>query len=63
LAVVTGLGDLFSSFTVGWLWAAFGSQVAFSTAAALMVAGILLMLHLSMKQGSAKRPLNPRLLR
>ena len=50
LAVVTGVGDLFSSFMVGWLWAAFGAQVAFSAAAALMAVGILLMLHLSMKK-------------
>ena len=50
LAVVTGVGDLFSSFMVGWLWATFGAQVAFSAAAALMAVGIMLMLHLAMKQ-------------
>ncbi len=47
LAVVTGLGDLFSSFTVGWLWSVFGTQTAFGVAAALMSTGIVLMLYLS----------------
>ena len=47
MAVVTGMGDMFSSITVGWLWAVFGPQVAFGSAIALMAVGILLMLHLA----------------
>jgi MFS family permease len=49
LAVVTGTGDLISSLSIGWLWTIFGSRIAFSAAAVLMLSGIALMLHLSTK--------------
>ena len=39
LAVVNGLGDMFSSATVGWLWAGFGPAVGFGFAALLMGLG------------------------
>jgi MFS family permease len=51
LAVVTGIGDLLSSFTVGWLWAAFGVRVGLAYAIVLMIAGTGFMLHLSRKHG------------
>lgn len=47
LAVVTGIGDMLSSLTVGWLWMAFGSGTAFGCAAGCMIAGIALLAHLS----------------
>lgn len=47
LAVVTGLGDLFSSFAVGWLWATQGVGVAFGFALLFMAAGTGLMLRLA----------------
>ena len=41
MAVVNGAGDLVSSVTVGWLWAAFGPAVGFTFALTLMSAGAL----------------------
>lgn len=41
LAIVNGAGDFVSSLMTGWLWAAFGSGVAFSVAGILMGAGAL----------------------
>ena len=52
LAVVAGTGDLVSSALVGWLWALDGPELAFSAAAGLMTAGVLLVLHLAMKRPS-----------
>lgn len=49
LAVVTGMADLISSATVGWLWFALGSKIAFLAAATVMFAGVVLMLHLARK--------------
>jgi len=50
LSVVTGMGDLFSSLVVGWLWAAFSIQVAFVFALVLMLLGVVLMTHLAFKR-------------
>jgi len=47
LSVVEGMGDLLSSVSVGWLWAAFGPRIAFGYALVLMVAGTAFMLHLA----------------
>ena len=44
LAIVTGFGDMFSSVTAGWLWALAGPDLAFTSAACLMIAGTILML-------------------
>jgi len=52
LAVVTGVGDLFSSFVVGWLWAFAGPVVAFGSAVAVMLAGTILMLRQGLQRGS-----------
>lgn len=41
LAIVNGIGDMISSITVGWLWAAFGSTIAFGFAGTLMLAGAI----------------------
>jgi MFS family permease len=43
LAAVNGLGDLLSSALVGFLWQTAGAPVAFGTAAALSVAGTVLL--------------------
>ncbi len=45
LATVNGVGDFLSSITVGALWTAFGTSVAFGYSAALFVAGSLLVLR------------------
>lgn len=45
LATVNGIGDFVSSLTVGLLWTAFGTQIAFSYAAVLFLAGSLLVLR------------------
>jgi len=52
LAVVTGVGDLFSSLVVGWLWAFAGPVVAFGSAVAVMLAGTILMLRQGLQPGS-----------
>jgi MFS family permease len=39
MAIVNGLGDVFSSLSVGWLWSIFSPTVGFSFAAFLMSAG------------------------
>lgn len=39
LALTTGLGDLISSVTVGWMWFRWGAPVAFTLAALLMLMG------------------------
>jgi MFS family permease len=49
LSVVIGFGDLVSSMAVGWLWAAFGVEVAAASAVVLMVAGTAFMVHLALK--------------
>ena len=46
LATVNGVGDFLSSITVGALWTAFGTNVAFGYSAALFVAGSLLVLRI-----------------
>lgn len=45
LATVNGVGDFVSSLTVGLLWSAFGTQVAFAYSAALFVLGGVLVLR------------------
>ena len=52
LAIVTGFGDMVSSMAVGWLWAFAGPAVAFGSAAAVMLAGTILMLRLGLQPGS-----------
>ncbi|MGC8739934.1 MAG: MFS transporter [Candidatus Sumerlaeaceae bacterium] len=42
LAITTGTGDLVSSLAVGALWATVGPSVAFATAMAVMLAGIII---------------------
>jgi MFS family permease len=42
LATVNGIGDFISSVTVGALWGAFGTKIAFAYPAALAIAGALL---------------------
>ena len=49
-SVVTGLGDLVSSLTVGWLWTALGVKAATGAAACVMVAGAVFMCHLAIKR-------------
>jgi MFS family permease len=49
LAVVTGLGDLFSSLVFGWVWAAVGVAPAAAVALVPMAAGIVFMLHLALR--------------
>jgi hypothetical protein len=39
LATVNGIGDFVSSTTVGILWAAFGTRIAFGYSAALFLIG------------------------
>ncbi len=46
LATVNGVGDFLSSVTVGALWTAFGTSVAFGYSAVLFAAGALLVLRL-----------------
>jgi MFS family permease len=46
LAIVNGMGDLFSSIIVGVLWGAFGTTVAFGYTAVLAIIGTLLVLRL-----------------
>lgn len=42
LATVNGVGDLISSVTVGALWSAFGTQIAFAYSAILFLVGAIL---------------------
>ena len=42
LATVNGVGDFLSSVTVGLLWTAFGTTIAFGYSAILSIAGTLL---------------------
>ena len=46
LATVNGVGDFLSSITVGALWTAFGTSVAFGYSAVLFAAGAVLVLRL-----------------
>lgn len=55
LSVMTGLGDLLSSVVVGWLWAGFGTKIAFGYAMILMIAGALFMLHLATRRTTSTR--------
>lgn len=45
LATVNGIGDFLSSVTVGALWTAFGTSVAFGYSALLFIAGAFLVLR------------------
>lgn len=60
LAVVTGIGDLLSSFAVGWLWAGFGVKVGVLYAIVLMTAGAAFMLHLWRKHRCVKEKTDDR---
>jgi MFS family permease len=41
LATVNGIADFASSFSVGWLWSAYGPRVGFGFAAAMMAIGTI----------------------
>lgn len=56
LAVVTGMGDLFSSLVFGWVWAALGVGAASIAALVPMLAGVGFILHLAARSRGRRVP-------